>query len=104
MRTRGVHVDGIASLFAACEQTGVRRVEHFSTIGVDREAPTAFSRTKLEGDRRLMASDLDWIILRPSVVVGRPAYGGSALFRGLASLPVLPVMPKIGRASCRERV
>ena len=43
-----------------------------------------------------MASDLDWIILRPSVVVGRPAYGGSALFRGLASLPVLPVMPNTG--------
>jgi uncharacterized protein YbjT (DUF2867 family) len=94
--TRGVHVDGIAALFAACEQTGVRRVVHFSAIGVDREAPTAFSRTKLEGDRRLMASDLDWIILRPSVVVGRPAYGGSALFRGLASLPVLPVMPNTG--------
>ena len=91
--TRGVHVDGIAALFAACERTGVRRVVHFSAIGVDRETPTKFSRTKLEGDRRLMVSDLDWIILRPSVVVGRPAYGGSALFRGLASLPILPVMP-----------
>ena len=90
--TRGVHADGIAALFAACEQTGVRRVVHFSAIGVDREAPTAFSRTKLEGDRSLMASDLDWIVLRPSVVAGRPAYGGSALFRGLAALPVLPVM------------
>jgi uncharacterized protein YbjT (DUF2867 family) len=94
--TRGVHVDGIAALFAACEQTGVRRVVHFSAVGVDRVARTAFSRTKLEGDRRLMASDLDWIILRPSVVVGRPAYGGSALFRDLASLPVLPVMPNSG--------
>jgi hypothetical protein len=27
------------------------------------------------------------VILRPSVVVGRQAYGGSALFRGLAALP-----------------
>jgi uncharacterized protein YbjT (DUF2867 family) len=68
--TRGVHVDGIAALFAACEQTGVQRVVHFSAIGVDRKTPTEFSRTKLEGDRRLMACDLDWIILRPSVVVG----------------------------------
>jgi uncharacterized protein YbjT (DUF2867 family) len=94
--TLGVHVDGIAALFAACEQTGVRRVVHFSAIGVDRETPTKFSRTKLEGDRRLMACDLDWIILRPSVVVGRPAYGGSALVRGLAALPLLPVMPNTG--------
>src|ERR1700724_2731935 len=94
--TRGVHVDGISALFAACEQTGVRRVVHFSAIGVDREAPTEFSRTKLEGDRMLIACDLDWVILRPSVVIGRPAYGGSALFRGLAAFPVLPVMPDTG--------
>jgi hypothetical protein len=32
------------------------------------------------------------VILRPSVVVGRAAYGGSALFRGLAALPVTPML------------
>jgi hypothetical protein len=64
-----------------------------SAIGVDRETPTAFSRTKLAGDQALMASDLDWVILRPSVIIGRPAYGGSALLRGLSSLSILPVMP-----------
>ncbi len=41
----------------------------------------------------MTGSRLDWVILRPSVVVGRAAYGGSALFRGLAALPILPVMP-----------
>src|SRR5436190_411546 len=68
--TRGVHVDGIAALFAACERSGVRRVVHISAIGVDRATPTAFSQTKLEGDRVLMQRDLDWVILRPSVVFG----------------------------------
>jgi hypothetical protein len=29
-------------------------------------------------------------------VVGRAAYGGSALFRGLAALPILPVLPRTG--------
>ena len=43
------------------------------------------------GDEALEATSLDWVILRPSVVVGRQAYGGSALFRGLAALPLLPV-------------
>jgi uncharacterized protein YbjT (DUF2867 family) len=89
----GVHSTGAAALFAACEAAGVRRVIHFSAIGVDKETPTEFSRTKLEGERALMSRDLDWVILRPSVVLGRAAYGGSALFRGLAALPVLPVMP-----------
>lgn len=94
--TQGVHADGAAALFAACERAGVRRVVHLSAIGVDRETPTAFSRSKAAGDRALMARDLDWVILRPAVVVGRAAYGGSALFRGLAALPVLPEMPQSG--------
>jgi uncharacterized protein YbjT (DUF2867 family) len=93
---QGVHAEGVAALFAACEQTGVRRVVHLSAIGAEREQPSDFSRTKLAGDRALMARDLDWVILRPSVVVGRAAYGGSALFRGLAALPVLPVLPGTG--------
>ncbi|HWL94713.1 MAG TPA: NAD(P)H-binding protein, partial [Phycisphaerae bacterium] len=93
---KNVHVDGVAALFAACEKAGIRRVIHFSAIGVDRAQPSVFSQTKLEGDQALMRRDLDWVILRPSVVVGRSAYGGSALFRGLAALPVLPVLPNTG--------
>ena len=95
-RPPGVHGDGAAALFAACEQAGVRRVVQISAIGVDRGAATAFARTKLAGDQALMARDLDWVILRPSVVVGRQAYGGSALFRGLAALPVMPRLADTG--------
>jgi uncharacterized protein YbjT (DUF2867 family) len=57
---------------------------------------TDFPRTKLHGDQKLIASQLDWVILRPSVVLGRPVYGASALFRALAILPILPVMPNTG--------
>jgi uncharacterized protein YbjT (DUF2867 family) len=92
----GVHEKGPAALFAACEAAGVRRVIHFSAIGVDRETPSSFSQTKLRGDEVLKQRNLDWVILRPSVVVGRASYGGSALFRGLAALPILPEMPETG--------
>jgi hypothetical protein len=37
------------------------------------------------------------VILRPSVITGRPAYGGSALFRGLAGLPLLPLLSQAGK-------
>jgi uncharacterized protein YbjT (DUF2867 family) len=95
--TSMVHHQGVANLFVACEQLQVRRVIHFSAIGVDRETPSAFSRTKLAGDKALMERDLDWVILRPSVVIGRPAFGASALMRGLAALPVIPIMPNTGQ-------
>ena len=91
-----VHFTGIATLFRACEAQGIRRVIHFSAIGVDRGAVSEFSESKMAGDQALMALDLDWVILRPSVVLGRAAFGASALMRGLAALPVLPVMPDSG--------
>lgn len=87
------HERGLAALVAACESAGVRRLIHFSAMGVDRATPTEFSRSKRAGDEVLMASALDWVILRPSVVLGPAAYGASALIRGLAALPLLPVMP-----------
>jgi uncharacterized protein YbjT (DUF2867 family) len=94
--TARVHRDAPAALWRACERAGVRHVIQMSAIGVDRGALSDFSATKAEGDSALEASGLDWVILRPSVVVGRSAYGGSALFRGLAALPVLPRTPEAG--------
>jgi uncharacterized protein YbjT (DUF2867 family) len=86
---RAVHVDSARALYAACEIRGVRRVVHVSAIGVDRGNISEYSATKRAGEEALMATGLDWVVLRPSVVVGRAAYGGSALFRGLAALPVV---------------
>jgi uncharacterized protein YbjT (DUF2867 family) len=86
--TSAVHEKAPAALWEACAQAGVLRVVQISAVGVDRGAVTAFSLSKFAGDRALEASNLDWVILRPSVVVGRSAYGGSALFRGLAALPL----------------
>ena len=94
--TAKVHRDAPAALWRACERAGVRRIIQFSAIGVDRGGITEFSRTKQAGDAALEASNLDWAILRPSVVVGRQAYGGSALFRALASLPALPRIDDAG--------
>lgn len=94
--TGKVHHDTPEALWRACELAGVRRVVQLSAIGVDRGTVSDFSRSKRAGDDALEASGLDWAILRPSVVVGRGAYGGSALVRALASLPILPRIPDSG--------
>ena len=86
-----VHHDAPAALYDACAAAGIRRIVHISAVGADADARSDFSRSKHALEQRLAASDLDWVILRPVVVVGRAAYGGSALFRGLAALPLLPV-------------
>jgi len=87
------HATGPDRLFAACERMGVRRVVHVSAVGVDRKQVSSFSASKHAGDESLKGRDLDWVILRPALVLGRGAVGASALIRGLAGLPLLPVMP-----------
>jgi hypothetical protein len=91
-----VHVDGANTLFAACQRYHVRRVIHLSAAGIGQETPSEFSRSKAAGEAALRAHDVDWDILRPGLVIGRGAYGGSALIRGLAALPLLPVLPGTG--------
>lgn len=95
--TAAAHARGAEVLFDACVEAGVRRIVHFSAVGVDRHQASAFSRTKLAGDRALMTKPIEWVVLRPAVVLGRSVFGASALFRGLSALPLLPVMPDTGR-------
>lgn len=80
-----IHVDAPAALFQACESSGVRRVVQVSALGI--EADTEFARTKLTCEMYLETLDLDWVILRPSLVYSGGSYGGTSLVRGLAGLP-----------------
>ena len=91
-----VHAHGPIALFRACERAGVRRVVQVSAISAERSAGTAYALTKLAADEHLRASKLDWVVLRPSLVVARGAYGGTALFRALAALPFAIPVPGNG--------
>lgn len=77
----------MSALFRACEIAGIRRFIHFSAPPSG--SGTLFATTKRDADKALAGSTLDWLILRPALVLSPQAYGGSALLRGLAALPFL---------------
>ncbi len=89
-----VHHRAPAALFDACAAAGVRRIVQISALGAGDEAGTAYAATKAAGDAHLAGLDLDWVVLRPSVVYAAGGYGGTALFRALAALPW--VTPTVG--------
>jgi uncharacterized protein YbjT (DUF2867 family) len=91
------HVTAPKALLAACETAGVRRLVHISAIGADEAAGTAYARDKLRTEQMLASSELDWIVIRPSLAVAREVYGGTALIRGLAGLPRL--IPLVGASA-----
>ncbi|MEZ5937101.1 MAG: SDR family oxidoreductase [Hyphomonadaceae bacterium] len=86
---RAVQTRAIAALVAACETAGVSRFVQISAPGAEADADTAFLRTKAAADEALRASSLSWTILKPGLVVGPGAYGGTALLRMLAAFPAI---------------
>lgn len=88
-----VHDEAPRALFKACELSGIKRVVQISALGAGEDGPTRYARTKASADSVLEGLDLDWVVLRPSLVYGRAAYGGTALLRGLAGFPFfIPVL------------
>lgn len=84
-----LHRDAPNALFDACVMAGVKRVVQMSALGGNSDqALTPYMRSKREADAHLMTLGLDWIILRPSLVVGTDG-ASSQFFRMLASLPVI---------------
>ncbi len=84
-----IHHRSIAALVDAAVKTNVRTFIQISAPGAAPTASTAFMRTKAAGDAAVKASSIDWIILRPGLVIGRGAYGGTAMLRMLAGFPLM---------------
>jgi uncharacterized protein YbjT (DUF2867 family) len=87
--TRAVHRDFVERLVQAIRDSGrIIRLIHISIPGGARDDQTAFSTTKREAERLIATSGIPHAILRPGFVVAPNAYGGSAMVRALAALPL----------------
>lgn len=84
---QAVHVDAVKRLVAAMQGRPASLVQ-ISAAGVAEDAPTWFMRSKWLGDQAVITSALKWWCLRPVLVLGPHAYGGTALLRATAALPV----------------
>lgn len=89
-----VNADGTSRLVEACREQGVTRLIFVSTIAVKfpdvRRYPYAEAKKKAEGIVR--HSGLDYVIVRPTMVLGT----GSPVLEALRRLASLPVMPVFG--------
>lgn len=91
----------VQALISACESSTPQRYVQISAVGADPAASTRFLRTKGRADQCLQQSSLDWIILRPGLVIGADAYGSTALLRALAAMPgVQPLLLGSARVQC----
>lgn len=87
--------DAVIALGEACAAAGVRRIVQISAAGLDGNA-SDFMSTKAEADAALLAGPVPAVVLRPGLVIGRNAYGGTQLIRMAAALPI-GLLPPFGK-------
>ena len=97
-----VHRHGTENLVRAAENGGVERFVQMSALGADPNGATAYIRAKGQAEGHVTDSDLDWVIVRPSVVFGE---GGEFVsftkkLKGMFA-PGLPIYPLPGGGKTR---
>lgn len=76
------------ALYVAAKNKPSMRIVQISAPRGGAGAERAFLATKFRADDALAASSISHVILRPTLVLGRNAHGGSALIRAFAALPL----------------
>lgn len=93
--TWAIHYDTPRALFDAAVKKGVKKLIQISALGVDKST-VEYAKSKRAAEEYLIQLPIKAIILRPSLVYGRGSYGGTSLFRGLASFPKVVPIPGTG--------
>jgi NADH dehydrogenase len=88
---QAVHVDGAQAVAEAAAAAGVPALVHVSAIGADPASPSAYGRSKGEGEAAVRAAFPGATILRPSLIFGREDQFVNR-FAGMIALPVVPVL------------
>lgn len=86
-----VNVEGTQALLDACKAAGVRRFLHVSTIaaGYADQSYYPYAKTKAEAEQLVRQSGLEYVIVRPTLVLGEK----SPIWNTLLKISKLPVAP-----------
>lgn len=87
-----VHVDGARTVAEAAARAGAEALVHVSALGADPASPSAYGRTKGEGEAAVRAAFAGATILRPSTVFGPEDQFLNRFAQMIARLPVVPVL------------
>jgi uncharacterized protein YbjT (DUF2867 family) len=87
---------GARNVAVAAAAVGAKALVHISAIGANSDSPSAYGRSKGDGEAAVLAAFPTAAILRPSIVFGRE---DSFVNRFAGLIRMLPVVPLIGGAS-----
>lgn len=90
-----IHVGGTENVLRATEAHDVDAIVQMSALDADPSGPTAYLRAKGRAEQLVRDADLEWTILRPSVVFGE---GGEFVeFTKMLTTPYVTALPGGGK-------
>lgn len=87
-----VHVKGARNVAQAAADAGVAALVHVSALGAETDSPSAYGRSRAEGERVVREGYPAATILRPSIIFGREDAFVNRFAGMIASAPVVPVL------------
>lgn len=92
------NVTGTLGLIEAARAAGVPRLVHVSSLSAREPGLSVYGASKARAEKLVMASGLDWTIVRPPGIYGPRDVDYFEMFR-IARWGLLPVPPRDGRSS-----
>ena len=86
------HVDGARHVAEAAAVAGITALVQVSAIGADPHSPSAYGKSKGEGEAAIRAAFPGATILRPSIVFGREDQFVNRFANLIRMLPVVPII------------
>ena len=85
-----IHIEGTQNVLDAARILGVRRIIYMSALGAREDGASRYQTSKWQAEELVRSSGLEWIVIRPSVVIGNGGFVKVLL--NLVGKPVIPVI------------
>jgi uncharacterized protein YbjT (DUF2867 family) len=91
-RFAAIHAKGAERVAQIAKQVGVKQFIHFSALGVDKASRSKYARTKLNGEKAVLAAFPEAVIIRPGLVFGPEDQFFNRFSRYATISPFLPLI------------
>ena len=87
-----IHTQGTRALVNACKDAGVKRLIYISALGSRENARSRYHSTKWEAEQAIINSGMEYVILRPSIMIGERGEFITMLSGIIQKAPLIPVI------------
>lgn len=87
-----IHTQGTKNLVEACKEAGVKRFIYISALGARENARSRYHITKWDAERAVIESGMEYVIFRPSIMIGEWGAFITMLSKVVRQSPVVPVI------------